>query len=274
MSTGKLVRPHPRIYAVPSAAAKWQVRLEAGLSARQAVASHGTALAVYGLIAPPAGPLHLTVQRGRSVRGSSDVVLHRVGHLASERRRWNGVPITSAARAVVDTWGNPGTVARTAVRAAAIMAVRDRLCRPDDLAAELARRPQLSGRAELAHLIKLLIEGCQSELEIWGCLHILRGPGMPTFVHQRQLIVRGEVFILDAACEESMLAVEFDGAAWHGSKQQRERDIRRDALVATVGWQTLRFGYGRATEAANACRRDILAVHEARLRLMRGGRVR
>jgi hypothetical protein len=229
MSAGKLIRPHPRIYALPSAAANWQVRLEAGLSARQAVASHGTALAVYGLIPPPSGPLHLTVQRGRSARGSSDAVLHRVADLAAVRRRWNGVPVTSAQRAVVDTWGNPGAVGRAAVRAAAITAVRDRLCRPDDLAAELARRPQLSGRAELAHLVTLLLEGCRSELEIWGCLHILRGPGMPTFVLQRRVVVRGEVFILDAACEEAMARIQATARAGCPARRCRRHGWLADA---------------------------------------------
>jgi isoleucyl-tRNA synthetase len=48
-------------------------------------------------------------------------------------------------------------------------------------------------------------------------------------------------------------------------------DIRRDALLATVGWQTLRFSFARMTRAPEACRRDIRAVHAARLRLIRGG---
>jgi len=58
-----------------------------------------------------------------------------------------------------------------------------------------------------------------------------------------------------------------DGAAWHGSQSQRERDIRRDALLATVGWQTLRFSYTRLTTAVEACRRDICAAHAVRRRL-------
>jgi very-short-patch-repair endonuclease len=121
----------------------------------------------------------------------------------------------------------------------------------------------------LAGLTRLLGEGCQSELEIWGVLHVLRGPGMPVFTLQRTVVVRGETFVLDAACDEVLLAVEMDGAAWHGSKEQRERDIRRDALVATIGWQTLRFGFGRMTSAPDACRRDIRSAYEARLRLFR-----
>jgi very-short-patch-repair endonuclease len=115
--------------------------------------------------------------------------------------------------------------------------------------------------------VRLLAEGCRSELEIWGCLHVLRGPGMPAFVQQRPVVVAGERFLLDAACEEVLLAVEMDGAAWHGSRSQRERDIRRDALLATVGWQTLRFSHARLTTAAEPCRRDIRAAYDVRRRL-------
>jgi very-short-patch-repair endonuclease len=126
----------------------------------------------------------------------------------------------------------------------------------------------------LSRLVDLLEDGCQSELEIWGCLNVLRAPGMPTFVHQRRLRIGTEVFLLDAACEESLLAVEMDGAAWHGSRARREADIRRDALVATAGWQTLRFSYTRMTRSAEACRRDILAVHAARRAMLAGRGVR
>ena len=79
----------------------------------------------------------------------------------------------------------------------------------------------------------------------------------------------GRTFFLDAACEEAQLAVEMDGAAWHGSRDQRERDIRRDASPATVGWQTLRFSFSRLTGSPDGCRHDIRAAHTARLHLIR-----
>ena len=116
--------------------------------------------------------------------------------------------------------------------------------------------------------MRLLAEGCQSELEIWGCLNVLQAPGMPRFTLQHRVVVAGRTFFLDAACEEVRLAVEMDGAAWHGSREQRERDIRRDALLATVGWQTLRFGFTRLTGSPDGCRHDIRAVHAARLQLI------
>jgi very-short-patch-repair endonuclease len=92
---------------------------------------------------------------------------------------------------------------------------------------------------------------------------------MPTFRQQRPLVVAGQGYVLGAACDEVQLAVEMDGAAWHGSREQRESDIRRDALRATVGWQTLRFSYRRMTRAPEQCRDDIRAAYRARRRLMR-----
>jgi very-short-patch-repair endonuclease len=217
--------------------------------------------------------VHVTVDPGRSGRGS-DGVVHRVADAYAERRRVGGIPVTSVERAVVDAWADPVPLRRAEIRAAAISAVRRRIGGPPELRYELARSSRLAGRAELMHLVDLLADGCQSELEIWGCTHVLRAPGMPTFVQQRWVSVGRDTFVLDAACEQSMLAVEMDGAAWHGSRAQREADIRRDSILATVGWQTLRFSHTRLTRTPEACRRDIRAVHNARLRLLWGDTVR
>ncbi|MGY1671323.1 DUF559 domain-containing protein [Geodermatophilus sp. SYSU D00710] len=274
VTTGRVVRLQSGVFAAPSAAGRWAVRVAAALAGRNAVASHGTALALWELVPPPAGPVHVTVPDHRSARGSAGVVLHRSSRAHADRRRAGGLPVTSAERAVVDAWGAPAPPSRADVRAAAITAVRRRLCTPADLAAELAHSTRLRHRAELTTLVDLLADGCRSELEIWGCTQVLRAPGMPAFTQQRRITVGAESFVLDAAYEEVMLAVEMDGAAWHGSSRQRESDIRRDSLVATAGWQTLRYSYRRLTSTPGACRRDILAVYRARRRLMGGDSVR
>ncbi|RBY85055.1 DUF559 domain-containing protein [Blastococcus sp. TF02A-30] len=269
VGTGRLQRIRPGVYALPSLAADWRVRVEAVVRTSGAVVSHRTALSLWDLLPPrPAAALHLTVPVTRSGRGTDGVVVHRTRDLDDAVRRVDGLPVTSVERSVVDAWGHPDGVPRSELRAAAIDAVRRRLCSPSDLVREIERRPCLPGRAALLSLVGLLADGCRSELEIWGCLHVLRGPGMPTFTLQRPVTVAGERFVLDAACEDVLLAVEMDGASFHGSRQQRERDIRRDALLATVGWQTLRFGYRRMTSAPDACRRDIRAAYAARRRLM------
>jgi very-short-patch-repair endonuclease len=267
VASGRLQRLQPGVYGVPAVVQAWRTRVEAAAHATGGVISHRSALALWDL-APPGGPIHLTVEHTRSGRGTPGVVLHRSRHLEDTVRRVDGLPVSCVERAVVDAWGAPAGLSRADVRAAAISSVRRRLCLPRQLLAEVGRRPCLRGRGELLRLTGLLAEGCRSELEIWGCLHVLRGPGMPPFTLQRPVEVAGQRFVLDAACEEVRLAVEMDGAAWHGSREQREKDIHRDALLATIGWQTLRFSYRRATSAADACRRDIRAAYTARRRLM------
>jgi very-short-patch-repair endonuclease len=258
------------VLALPELAASWRIRIAAALHDRVAVASHGTALALWELGDHPPGPVHITVDAGGNGRGTAGVIVHRATDAFADRRRVDGLPVSSVERAVVDTWARPASVDRAAIRAAAITAVRRRLTSPRELRLELTRVPRLAGRAEFSRLVDLLADGCQSELEIWGCLQVLRAPGMPRFVQQRRVAVGPETFVLDAACEESMLAIEMDGAAWHGSRRQREADIRRDSLLAAAGWQTLRFSYERLARSAEGCRRNIRAVHEARLRLLRG----
>jgi very-short-patch-repair endonuclease len=264
--TGTLVRLDPGLYATPAAAGRWTTRVEAIARTRRGVVSHSTALALWEIAEPQPGPVHLTLDGARSVRGSDGVRLHRGSDLLDAVRRVSGIPVTCPERSVVDTWAS-NSLARPRVRAAAIDAVRRRLCRPADLAFELDRRRRFPGRGELAELVRLLEQGCRSELEIWGCLHVLLHPGMPAFVQQHPVVVGGERFFLDAAYEEVLLAVELDGAAWHGSKRQRESDIRRDALAATIGWQTLRYSYARMTGEPEVCRRHLLATYEARRRL-------
>ncbi len=268
---GKLFRLQPGVFALPSAAVHWRTRIAAALAVRDGgVASHVTALALWDLVEHPSGPVHLTVDLNQSWRGTTGVAVHRSAGVDEERRRVDGLSVTSVERSLVDSWGRPAPLRRQDLRGSVISAVRRRLCHPRELRFELTRRPRLAGRAELARLVELLAQGCQSELEIWGCLQVLRGPGMPAFVQQRRVVVDGEVFFLDAAYDEVKLAIEMDGAAWHGSRQQRERDIRRDSLLATVGWQTLRFGYRRMTTAPDACRRDVRAAYAARRKLFAG----
>ncbi|WP_346618952.1 DUF559 domain-containing protein [Blastococcus montanus] len=270
VAAGSVRRIQPGVYALPAVADDWRVRVRAAVRACEGVLSHHTALALWGLL-PPGGPVHLTVDLARSGRGPAGVVLHRSRDVTDPLRRVDGLPVTCAERAVVDTWGRPHGAHRSDLRAAAITAVRRRLCLPRQLAGEIERRPCLPGRAALVDLVGLLADGCQSELEIWGCLQVLRAPGMPRFTQQRRVTVGGRVHRLDAAYDDVLLAVEMDGAAWHGSREQRERDIRRDALLATVGWQTLRFSYRRLTGEPEECRREIRSVHAARRRLLLGG---
>ena len=69
VATGRLVRLQPGVYALPAAARDWPTRLEAVARSRHGVVSHLSALALWGLVPAPEGPVHLTVGTTRSARG-------------------------------------------------------------------------------------------------------------------------------------------------------------------------------------------------------------
>ena len=174
--------------------------------------------------------------------------------------------LSSPVHAVVDTWslavGEPAL--RATARAAVIESVREQRVTATELLAEVATRPGLPGRRELQRLVGMVADGSHSELEIWGVEQVLTGAGMPVFSRQHELRLPGRTVRLDAAVPELMVAVELDGAAFHGSARARESDTRRDVALAALGWVVLRFSYRRLVDDPAGCRREILAVCAAR----------
>ena len=106
--------------------------------------------------------------------------------------------------------------------------------------------------------------GCQSELEIRGLRDVLAVTGLPAPLLQHRVDLPDGPVHLDAAWPELKIAVEFDGAAFHGRLSDRERDLRRDAALAALGWVVLRFGFRDVTERPHVCRARIVAVHQQR----------
>jgi hypothetical protein len=154
------------------------------------------------------------------------------------------------------------------VRAAVLRATRERRVSPADLEAALAFPPQLPGRAALHELLGFVAAGCQSELEIRGLRDVITVPGLPAPHLQYRVVLPDGPVQLDAAWPELKIAVEFDGAAFHGSLEARECDLRRDAALAALGWVVLRFGFRDVTERPHVCRARIIAVHRQRASLV------
>ena len=278
LARGDLVLLAPGVVAVPHRATEWQVRAAAAACYADAPLSHISALTAVGLAPETPGPLHVTVAQERRPRDAEDVVVHRsLQRLVTVRGR--GLEVIEPARSLVEAWAwaasptrNPCSAAeRPVVRQALIDAVRTREVRLAGVRRESARRSRHPGRAELSTLLDLVEGGCQSELEIWGVLHVLPGPpAVPPFVQQHRVtLANGRRIILDAAWPGARVAVELDGAAFHGSRQARERDLRRDTALAGAGWIVLRFSYARLVADPAGCRTEIVAA--LRHRLATGG---
>lgn len=266
--SGRLLRPYPGVVVLPERRDDWRTLALAAVLATGGVLSHGTALSVWRVL-PPAASVHVSIDTARRALVRPGLVVHRVSSLPADRL--GHFPVTHLARSLVDTWGwslgrNGSAREREAVRGAVLTTVRERQVSTRDIGQDLPRRPQLAGRSELVELLRLLDQGCQSELEIWGVRHVLTAPGLPTFVQQHRVRLRSGTVHLDAAVPDLLLDVELDGAAFHGSAADRERDTRRDVALAAAGWVVLRFSYRRLTTDPDGCRREIMAVCAARRR--------
>lgn len=271
VATGRLLRPYPGVLVLPERSEDWRTRAMAAVLGTRGVLSHTSGLTVWRL-APPTATVHVSVPARRRALRRPGLEVHRVQQLQHDRL--GPYPVTDLPRTLVDSWGHaarrsgrPGEM--ELVRAAVITCLRDRRVRAAELLREADRRPTLPGLAALRELVQLVAEGCQSELEIWGVRHVLTGPGMPGFVQQYPVRLPTGTVYLDAAVPELQVDVELDGAAFHGSAEDRERDTRRDVALAARGWVVLRFSYRRLTGDPEACRREAAEVCAARRALLR-----
>ena len=65
---------------------------------------------------------------------------------------------------------------------------------------------------------------------------------------------------LDRLYEEEMVNIELDGAAYHGEPGQRERDLRRDAALAALGFLVVRFSHPRLFGDPDGMRREVRQI--------------
>ena len=272
-ASGEVVHVHPGVVMLPHLVDDLSARARAAHLWARGPISHVSALELWDALSPVGGPLHVSVPADRFPRRTSGVVVHRTT-LGLPTTHLDGIAVTSLPRSLVDAWdwahrnrrGRPnGGTSRA--RQAVIECLRAR--RTDVVAIRRASMaaPVHAGRAQLMTLLDLIANGCESELEVWGATNVLPGPPrLPQWVQQYAIrLGDGRSVRLDAAYPEARVAVELDGAAFHGSRQARERDLRRDTALAALGWVVLRFSYARLMADPEGCRREIEAVVLGRL---------
>ncbi len=265
VARGHLVAVFPRAYCRPWDVDRAPIRERAALASVGAPAalSHLSALRRWDLPAEDSAgeTVHVTVPISRHPVGRAPgLIVHRT-RVPTRVRDVAGVPTVAPASAIVRSWP---LVVDTERRTPAITAVRRRLVTPAELRAAGRVAPGLRGRRALASLIDLLEAGCESELELWGHVHVFDYPGLRHAVRQKVVPVQGRYYRLDVAYDEERVAIELDGHRWHSTRAQRESDMQRDAALASIDWITLRYSHARLHHDVAGCRRDTLATLAAR----------
>jgi hypothetical protein len=123
----------------------------------------------------------------------------------------------------------------------------------------------LPDRAELLRLVNLLALGCRSELELWGHDWVFSGPDLPRIERNVPVRVDGRTIYLDTYCPEARVNFELDGAKYHTSARDRERDSRRDAALAAMGIMVVRFTHDQLVHHPEWVRAQVRAIVAARV---------
>jgi len=223
---GCITVPYPGVIIDAALAGDLGLRLRAAAihAGAGAALSHTSALAIWQL-APAGALVHVMTGPGRRMRAAGLVGHRRRGFVAEAPAvvTRSDLPVTALATSLIDAWP---LLIGDAQRAPLLMAISNRQTTAERVAAALASRPNLPGRACLVDLLRLLAAGCRSPLELWGYQRVFTGPGFERLRWQVPVDLGRRAVWLDAYDEESRTNFELDGAAYHSSARDRERDLR------------------------------------------------
>lgn len=230
VAAGRLHRLHVGVYALghlaPGREEDWHAAVLACGDA--AVLSHRCAAAAWGIRDGVGSCVDVTVPP-TSARRRPGIAVHRGELLDIERDAWSGIPITSAARTMVDLahfLRDPDDI-EWAVRE---MQFR-RLFERGLLEISNQRRPN-------ATLTRVLDELAPtgSRLEVAFLSKVIRRHGLPLPQCQKRV----EGFRVDFLWPQERLIVEIDGAA-HDQPAMRKADAIRDNILHLAGYLVLRY---------------------------------
>lgn len=147
-----------------------------------------------------------------------------------------------------------------------IDAIRDKKSDANRILGALVHVPRMAHRREFIAFLGELKNGIQSYLEDLADRTVFNVPELQGLERQVVFWVDGSKYVVDAFDRETMTAIELDSRKHHGSEEARRRDIERDAALASIGVQTLRFTFEHIQDRPLHCRKRILATIAARRR--------
>jgi hypothetical protein len=242
-ASGRLHRLYPGVYAVGHDNPPRSGHLLAAVKAcgDGALLSHWSAAMHWGLLPWHERRIDVTVVGGRRV--VEGVRVHRTSTLERpDRRRHDGVPVTSPARTIVDLAGS-------ATPKALRRATREAQGRFLASVPEILRVVERSGRKRGVRALRAIVSTgpapTRSELED-VVLDLLLTTDLPHPDVNEPLHLDGRKVIPDFRWPDLRLVVEADGAAWHDDKLAREDDAERQALLEQHGEHVLRVTWDQA----------------------------
>jgi Protein of unknown function (DUF559)/Transcriptional regulator, AbiEi antitoxin len=271
LRSGRWTRAHPGVYVLTGSSPSWIQDLWCAWLAAgpSATVTHESALRLQGVERAAHRPITLTVPHGSHARVAG-VIVHQIDDLAPTYiTSMNGLPVSRAARAVVEVAATVGERRLGAIVDDVVWGRRASLLRVSACLRQVAR-PGKPGIGKLARVLDARSDGPVppgSDLErtMFGAL---AAGGLPAPDRQTPLPGRGLAEgLVDASYRDARVILEADGRRWHTRIRDLAKDHVRDAEAARVGWQTLRFVYEQIVEEPEEVCATVADVRSVRLAL-------
>lgn len=254
VATGRLQIVHRSVYSVGhrslSPDGRWMAAVLA--AGPEAVASHRCGAAVWRLL--DWDRLEVTVPRARIVEG---LLVHRFHLPADEVTRVRGIPVTTAARTLLDL---AAVAPIQQVERAMSEAEYRRLTTVASVSRMAERYPRRRGIATVKAILRAFNGGItRSELE-GRFARFLRKAGLPLPRLNVNLVIEGRWLQADCAWHEQRLIVELDGHGAHWTAAAFERDRERDRVLAANGWRVVRVTWRQLHREPRSLAADLARI--------------
>jgi very-short-patch-repair endonuclease len=243
---GRLIRAHRRVYILTPILAplahEWAAYLSCG---PDAFVSHLPAARILGLVEPARGSVPEITVVGRDPGRRRGVRIHRTSRLdADERTAHGGLPMTNAARTILDL---AGRLRPRELEQMLAIAERRRLAPPAHVRKLVDRYPVKAGTRALRALLDHRPALARSEAER-RLLTLIRAADLPL----PESNVRVGRFEVDLLWRAYRVIVEVDGYGYHGDRAAFEADRRRDGALAAMGFTVIRVTWRQIVDRREA----------------------
>jgi hypothetical protein len=257
LRAGGLHLIHRGVYAVGHTAitrrGRWMAAVLA--SGDGAVLSHGSATALFGVWGSGTGEIHVTVPR--KLRSQAPIRRHFSVLPEDEREIVDGIPVTSASRAVLDLAGEAGeAAAESALRELEYLGIYGTVSLPTLLARHPNHRGAQACREALEHLRKDPGGRLRGDLEE-HFIAFLDAEKIPRPRLNVWLSIGDDRYQVDCLWPKSRLIVELDDWKSHGTRRGFRKDRERDRRLGVAGYRVIRITEDQIRDEAVALARDL-----------------
>ncbi len=245
---GELVRIHPGVYRLDTAAESWAGRVVAASLSTNGTVSHLTAARLHGLSEVwRRSTVDVTVAHGRW-RELPGVVIHQSTQVDArlDLGEHGAIPVTGIERTILDIGAIMGVDRLGAVIDAAVRQRQTSLALLWDVWVRHARRGR-NGCGVLREALEVRSADHTIPLSEWSRMvaRLLASASLPKPrlefpVHDEQGRFVAQV---DLAYPAARLAIELDSLGFHLNAESFVRDRRRYRALAVAGWQVLPFSW-------------------------------